>query len=185
MTVLNRFLVQASSCWGYLGRTHRVRTGLVPVPSLPSSLGGVVWAHRMSPRASKAKLHLGMLFLRSFPTVRSTHDLVQLNQQIISCQKHHLLGKGIISLEASDPGSSVHSLIVSGIIRMSFVSLAGFMFSMACFYLPANRIFNSIYVPKGVKLKKIQKALPHVSLLERFNHVLLLMQTTENQCSGN
>lgn len=73
------------------------------------------------------------------------------------------------------------SLIVSGIIRMSFVSLAGFIFSMACFYLPANRIFNSIYVPKGVKLKKIQKTLPHASFVERFNHVLLLMQTTENQ----
>lgn len=48
---------------------------------------------------------------------------------------------------------------MSVIIRMSFVSLAGFMFSMACFYLPVNRMFNSIYVPKGVKLKKIQKTL--------------------------
>lgn len=77
------------------------------------------------------------------------------------------------------------SLIVSVIIRMSFVSLAGFMFSMACFYLPANRIFNSIYVPKGVQLRKIQKTLPHIFLVERFNHVPLLMQTTENQCSGD
>lgn len=74
---------------------------------------------------------------------------------------------------------------MSIIIRMSFVSLAGFMFSMACFYLPANRIFNSIYAPKGVKLKKIQKTLPSISLVERFNQVPRLMQTPENQCSGD
>lgn len=77
------------------------------------------------------------------------------------------------------------SLIVSVIIRMSFVSLVGFMFSMACFYLPASWIFNSIYAPKGVKLKKIQKTLPHIPLVERVNHVPRLMQTTENQCSGD
>lgn len=59
------------------------------------------------PRFFGNKFILRRSFLWSFYTVSSATGLVQLKQQTISCQKHHLLGKGIISFEASYSGSSV------------------------------------------------------------------------------
>lgn len=70
-----------------------------------SGRGGV--STQDEPKGFKIKPTLRNVLPQERSTVSSTADLVQLNQQMISCQKHHLLGKGIISLEASDPGSCV------------------------------------------------------------------------------
>jgi len=93
---------------------------------------------------------------------------------MISCQKHHLLGKQVTLAVLFS------SLSVSIIIRMSFVSLGVFMFQWLDFFFYQQIEYFIPFMYQKVKLNKIQKTLPSMSLLKRFNHIPFWMQTREN-----